>query len=365
MRALAAKGYSLIEMTVALAIAAVISAAALSVYSTLVGSMYALRAQSSVDTRLQRIGRSFAADLQEVGGGAIRPWHAALVQPNLGAADGLMVMTADGDSRPCAVKLMDPALLQIEGACPICVPEVPPVAGKNREYVGRFAVVSQAGGIGTVVVIQGVGLGGAVDCNVKSHAFVDMAPGALPGDWAGASLTVVNAKWIFLDPLKNELKAWMLFDAVEAPLVAVVPPALGRPRGVLGAYKIDERLLATDIYDFEVALGYDVDFDNVVVDTVGGANDEWFGNAAGEMPAADWIGDANSEFLSPLVLDPTQKVEQIRLRSMQLGFVMGVKARGPPRDPIQVFDGAAFAADGVYFRRATAVAMFRNAGATQ
>lgn len=354
------KAYSLIEMAVALAIAAVVSAAALSMYATLVGSMYGLRAQSSVDTRLQRIGRAFAGDLQEIGGGAIRPWHALLVQPNVGGPDGLLMLTAETQSRPCTVDEFEHGEIEVGGACPMCAGTT---AGIEQEYYGRFAVLSQPGGVGTVVAIKSPdGLGGG-GCEVKADRVVDdMGRGA---DFSGASLTVVNAKWIFVEPTTHELRAWMLYSTASAPAEARAPTAGLGPRSFTANYSVDERVLATDIYDFEVALGYDVDFNNVVVDSVSGANDEWFGNLAGELPVTDWIGDEPTEFDSALVLDPSHDVEQIRLRSVNVGFVMGVKARGVARPPVQVFDGPSFSDTNMYYRRANAVAMFRNAGATQ
>ncbi|MDP2340669.1 MAG: prepilin-type N-terminal cleavage/methylation domain-containing protein [Deltaproteobacteria bacterium] len=357
------KAYSLIELSVSLAIAGIISAAALSTYGTLVGSMYSLRAQSTVDTRLQRVSRAFSADLQEVGGGAIRPWHAVFVQPNVDAADGLLVVTADADARPCTVVNFDRAGKRLrldDDACPVCS-DPPPAAGAEGEYFGRFAVLSKPGsGEGTIISLQSRTSG---SCTLIARPFLDM--GAAVADWTDASMTVADAKWVFLDAATHELKAWLLYDPGSAPAAAVIPPEENSPRGTLQPYFIDERMLASDVYDFQVALGYDVDFNNIVTETVTATDDEWFGNAAGEMPTTAWIGDDGSEFTSALVVESDHRVQQIRLRAASIGFVMGAKARGPMRPAVAVLDGPRQAEAGMYFRSTITKAIFRNAGATQ
>lgn len=358
------RAYSLIEMTVALSIAGVIAAAALSTYAALVGSTYALRAQSRLDTQLQRVGRALAADLQEVAGGSIRPWHALYLQPTPGAPDGLLMLTAEARSRPCTVARfeVDHDRLELDAGCSACGASA--MASMENEYVGRFAVLSRpVTGESRVVVLRSPDGG----CRYDVNRFIESA-GVTTADaerWAGASFTVVDAKWIFVDAASHELRAWLLYDGAHAPHFAKTAPLTHRPRGTLASYVVDERVLATSIYDFQVAFGYDVNFDNVVDESAGGAGDEWFGNAPAEVSTTDWVGDSGVEFTSSLVPGAIKDVQQIRLRSAMVGVVMGLGARGRTRDPVAVLDGIGHQADGMIFRATTARAMFRNAGATQ
>lgn len=345
------------ELSVALAISSVIAAAALSTYATVVGSMYGLRALSAVDTRLQRVSRAFNGDLQEVGGGAVRPWHAVLVQPTPGEADAVLLLTAETASRPCAVEAWEGEHIRVdEMTCALCG-----VGGADDEYAGRFAVVSKARtGEGAVVSLGRRALGSG--CRLSAHGFLDTDDSVA---WTDSSLTVVDAKWVFVDTTTHELKAWLLYDASVAPLDTVAPPLAHRPRGTLRDYVVDERVLAGGVYDFQVALGYDVDFNGALFESVDGAGDEWFGNARGEMPVTDWIGDDASEFVSARVAHPNHAVPQVRLRAATFGLVMGAAARGAARAPVQILDGQPLAATGLFFRGTTTRAMFRNTGAGQ
>lgn len=234
----------------------------------------------------------------------------------------------------------------------------------ENEYVGRFAVLSRpVTGESRVVVLRTPDGG----CGYEVSRFIESV-GVADADaarWAGASFTVVDAKWIFVDESSHELRAWLLYDGAHAPSFAKTAPLTNRPRGTLASYVVDERILANSVYDFQVALGYDVNFDNVVDESAGGAGDEWFGNAPTEITTTDWVGDSGIEFTSSLIPGAVKDVQQIRLRSAMVGVVMGLGARGRTRGAVSVLDGSGHQADGMIFRATTARAMFRNAGATQ
>ncbi len=99
----------------------------------------------------------------------------------------------------------------------------------------------------------------------------DILPGGAPVSWDNASLNVVTVSTYYLDP-----KTHFLMQYID-PLNT----------GTLD--NTTTQVMADQVYDFQVALGYDINSDGVVADA-GSATDEWLYNAPG---AAEALGVGN------------------------------------------------------------------------
>jgi hypothetical protein len=150
--------------------------------------------------------------------------------------------------------------------------------------------------------------------------------------WPKASVTFMNTKTIYLDPEKHQLYQFVdtnnnnIFDAKE------------------------NTLLAEDVYDFQVALGYDFNPTNRVVDDFNSNQDEWLYNVRGE----EW---GQGVFVN---------AKQNQLRMVGIGLILGSPAKGnvnPAENqtvPVHVFDGPERLEPGWYLQVQTSKLLLRN-----
>lgn len=359
-------GYSLIEFAVSLAIAGIVAAAAIGVFTNVNNSVLRLRTKTAVDAKLQRITNALVADLQEIGGGAVRPWHALLVQPgDKERSDGALLLTADADSPPCTVRRRNESRITLarEGGEPCCLDVAARDADLPQPFAGRVAILTlndQA----TVVTLGDVNTGA---CRVEGRTLLDLANGDCDDDidddrcWSNATLTVVNAKWLVVDTKSSELKAWQLYASGAG--LGVDPTTLcdGCAPPLRRGYEADERLLAADVYDLQFALGYDVNADGVVFESVTGGGDEWIGNAANEVDGVGtWLADVDEE-RGP----DGATFARIDLRAVQFGVTVGLPTRAGDHAAVTVFDGAAQGGGRLRTRASLARASLRSAAVFQ
>jgi prepilin-type N-terminal cleavage/methylation domain-containing protein len=401
------RGYSLIEFSVAMAIAGVLALTALSAFSMLNRSVFSMRARSIAETKLQRTLSSLVSDAQEVGGGAIRPWHSVFVAPGDGAsndADRLLLLTVPPSAGVCGIsKKAGPNLFAEKdpGTGKCCLDGLFPKGdGGGSGGSGSGGVLPPggdgdddddddddppvAGGLGVVAVeIDGepaiLGKVGLAECKVDLEPlFADDNGGLLTTEtkhddrWANATLSPASAKLIFLDPTTKSLRAWMLTSAAngeDCPPPSKLAPADDHALRGLRAEGLcfDERILAEDVEDFQVALGYDIDASGSISEEQRvGVAEEWLGNAAAEFEAGKFAG------LQPLVgkvVPP--KADQAGfprelLRGISFGVIVSLPVldeRTRPRQ--QVLDGPRRGGPRQYLSAGIARGLFRNTGVFQ
>lgn len=148
-------------------------------------------------------------------------------------------------------------------------------------------------------------------------------------DWAGASVSFVGVQTIFLDVDKRELYRFTDVngnDAIDSD---------------------EATLLADNVYDFQIALGYDFRPADRIVEDRGDDTDEWLNNFLGESLGAGSFANARRN----------------QLRIVKIGIVVGAKA---PQDlidrqePIKVFDGPTRNDGQVYLKAITSTMLLRN-----
>lgn len=357
------RAYSLIELAMAMALAGVIAAGAIGTFSLVNRSVLQLRQLAAVDTKVTRVLGRLIADVQEVGGGAVRPWHAIFVQPGDAASDfndGALMFTADPSVASCPIVAWDVSDSDMtigprpDGACCLRVGAGDiNVAEAEPLYLGRFAIASLDDDAAVVALRSA----DAVACTAEIQKFMDIEMSAGRASLANGTLTIVDAKWLFVDIDEHALKAWLLALYEHVPDAQEVPPGQS-PESVLipmPSLESEPRVLARDIYDFQISNGYDANSDGVVTSTPDGSGDEWLGNRAGEV-RGPWIGDELADF----------GVSRSTFRMLEIAITIGLPSKlATERPPVQILDGPERDSTGLIMRSAKGRAHFRNAGVFQ
>jgi prepilin-type N-terminal cleavage/methylation domain-containing protein len=368
------RGYSLIEFAVALAVAGTLATAALGAFSLLNRSVFSMRARSIAETKLQRTLSSLVSDAQEVGGGAIRPWHAVFVRPGDPAsddADTLLLLTVPPGAGVCELAFKAGPFGHARtsgGSASCCLTTLFP----SGQPTGLAVVAREVDGEPAVV-----GRIGAAECKVGITAlFDDENGGSLSSSnseddarWAGATLSPATGKLVFLDRQTKRLHAWVLTSTADGACAVPAVLASDTHAARLGGLRteglcIDERVLAEDVEDLQVALGYDGNADGQLVETATGSTvagvteeEEWLGNAASELPAGIFSG------MRPAV-GPGWRREA--LRGVAFGVVVGLPVQdGRDRPAVGVLDGPRRKVPGRYLVAGVARGLFRNTGVFQ
>jgi prepilin-type N-terminal cleavage/methylation domain-containing protein len=325
------RGYSLIELALTMVIAGIITTAALSTYAVMNRQVVQSRTEAAVETKLQRVIAGLAADLQEVGGGALRPWHSLYAYPGTaatGGSDALLAFSVDGDfnGSPCPI-------ISYVGTT-LTAGHVPDSWGAGThccladgDLTGRFAALTK--GADTTIVGFDIASKNLAACLITAPTLMTPERSEPAHTWGGATMTVVDSKWLAVDHTTHTLNAYMLGYATVPPPFPLPAPVPGlTPPGMPITVDSDTRVLARDVYDFQVALGYDVDADGVIDE--GDPGDEWLGNSTGETSSETWIGDERTE----------AGFASTQLRMVDIGVVFGLKTRsGVVRDNVGALDG--------------------------
>lgn len=363
----ATRGYSLIELALSMVIAGIVAAAAISTFSVVNSQIIQLRTEAAVEAKLQRTLAGLVADLQEVGGGALRPWHAMFVYPgdaDMFFSDALLGVTVDsesGSSTPCPIISYNGTIVEVGEVLDFLqpAPPAPPATHcclMDNTYTGRFAALARD----QDAVIVGVNAATLDLATCTVGASVLFAPQRMDSahSWELGQMAIVDAKWIALDHEKHTLDAYLLEYLAPAPaLPGEVPPGMPIP------IQSETRTLARDVYDFQIANGYDVDLDGIVGEVSGGA-DEWLGNVPGEVASETWLGDESSE-------TGAAGFVSTRFRMVEIGLVVGLPSKiRKPREVSGVLDGPGFPSGtpcptdhtNLFLRTGTARVLLRNSG---
>ena len=265
---LAAPGFTVLELTIALGLASVLALSVLSQNLEVVRQQmyYVSRSNLAQDTLL--VADYFSSQLQAAGGGAVLPYMAIWVEnscgprgplPGCGGSDRVTISTSVNNAAnpllQCPITAQ-PAPNQIQGGAPgsCCfTPAFAPAqlfitAPGGASYSQVFAAtLNPATCIITYIAGQASG-----------H---DALPNPL--NWTGATVTPVSVATYYLDPVQHQIFRYS--DSTGL--------------GLLNA-TTNQELLA-NIFDLQAELGYDLDGTNNLVD-LGSPADSWLYNFPGE-----------------------------------------------------------------------------------
>ncbi len=254
-----ARGFTLTEVLMSLAISSIVFAMAMNVLVYLSGSLAGMELGSLASDETALLVEYMTDKLMCAGGGSIRPWAAVWVEDD---------WRGDGSDRITAAELADTALQCSVVSVAGDAVEVDRLDGccLTLDFLERQVLVttgpSDDQGHWRTGFVENLDLEACVaQLDFGIVPALDNPPSGST-EWTDGSLAVVNIKSIWLDAATDEL---VLAEDKDHD-------------GVVEASVVADRVL-----DIQAALGYDVSpWDWRVADT-GSADDEWLYNVPGEV----------------------------------------------------------------------------------
>lgn len=323
-----ARGFTLIELMVAMAIGAVIAAGATSAMVMILRSTVRVEKQAEVDEDAKILLEALLGELQQVGGGSLRPYHSIFMEndcasdttvgsvtmPACNGSDRLHFLIIEDGAPQCEITGSAGNLLRYSNTSDCCDP-----TGANAgNLAGRNIVAIRPAGGGwearhchNQTQNPNAGGGGNCRCNFPPGQSQYNPPNPDNDPLIGGTMTIGRSASIYLDTATHTLK--MLTD-----------------RGDDG--DLEEYELAPDVYSFQVELGFDTDGDGNV--------DQW-------ATAYDVAGSMRSQ-----------------LRMIRIGLIVGTSVPSRERAQYeQVMGGAAVYVgpdDGILLRTVVGSTSLRN-----
>ncbi len=363
----ARRAFTLLELLVATTMAIVVVTAATVAIFIIIRALNQSGQSSAADNEAQLVAEYLVSQLQGIGGGAVRPWMAVVVNNNSGE-DGSDVLSfadvpaelppsitiAQSTAAPGVYSFLIPERTRVVGGvrvtvgrCPLAqlrkdtngdgFPEKESVTAaaynpdelKNREVL----LTSPTGDTWRSVIVKDLQFGDTVDTCVARFDLENgadlSANGALKdADRFSGTLTSDENpdEWVLGQMSFVRVREWR-FHAVPGEVHGQV---LERVSGA-GGFGAD-RVLLEGVFDLQVSPGYDHDpFNGVVNETADGLRDEWLNSAPGD--------NAGVFNVLPLDLaDVTPAVPADTLRMLDIAVVTGL-ARAQTPKTVRAFDG--------------------------
>ena len=344
-----ARGFSVIEFAIALAIAGVVVATASTLAVRLGKSMRYEERRAEVDADARRLVDFLVGNAQATGGGPVRPWMAFWVEescparnglPTCGGADRVTLLDVDPARASCPISALSSTSLTVpqnsDGTCcydwagtatsgpPDQYDHMPLLLIKDDKWVMRVAT-AQAG-----TCVMGLSSVDHLDATELPSPPTGTGDGerepASLANLVGGTVVAVRPRTLFVDQAQHRLMEWFDTD-------------------VDGAADADElRVVFPGVYDLQVAVGYDGAPEDGKVTIGPSTTDEVRGNVAGDaLPAG--ISDGH-------------------LRMVSFGVITGVRFVDAPVRQERVFNGPTLttsgALSGVLLRKGVGHAMLRN-----
>ena len=327
------RGFSLLELMVALAISSLVITVATSVVVSINKSISSTRNTSMVHEEAKLLAAHLGNLARNVGGETLRPWDSVDVENDCAARDGLP--DCQGSDRITLVAYNDElgscTLVEKAGSKLIaekidtdgdgvpdkCCLELLGFDGQEKwkKWEDKTAQIRNRSGKKESVRLK---KSDATDrCKLEFH----VKKGNL-ASLIGANMAATLETTYFLDHATHELKEFVDDNDND---------------------QVDEgetRVLADHVYDFQVSLGFDVNANGRLEDSQSNA-DEWLYNSAGEAMPTTW----------PLS----------SLRMIGIGVIVGTPhASTTNQAGIQLMDGPATTVPGVLLNSSLSRLYFRN-----
>lgn len=291
-----ARGYSLIETMIALAISLICVAASVSWFLFQNASMSVASARVNADETVAFAAYEINRAWSQIGGGSVQPWAAVWVEDNSTGCNARGPLPdCDGSDRV--------TLAELDTDIPEC-----PLQG-----------FSAASGALTSIEIEDYSGGGPIPtwvCCIKDFAGRQIYVTDDSGNTMARYVTSVNSSTCTAstEPVRQALSnlrypASGAFPNLEFGVISPVTIStyyLDRSTQQLWewtdknndyAISTDEvRSVAAQIFDLQVALGYDANGDSVITDNKS-ATDEWLYNATGDALGAGMLATATPQKL--------------------------------------------------------------------
>ncbi len=355
------RAFSILELSISLAIAGIVVAAAASAGVTITRLMKLEGKKSSADQDARRLVEFLLSDVQTVGGGQVRPWMGLWVEndceerlplpecPN--DSDRITLVDVDFNRGSCSVVAVSPTTVTFErlpaldGSAnpgPCCyewdgVPTSGPedqyfdaalmfVRGRD-EWAVRYAT-SEVDPANCVYGLSGINPLAAWSSDVPGQAPIESDEFVTVFS-DQSTVTAVTLRTLYVDDSDPQnigrlprLMEWR--DTTP-------------PNGQFDAEEVS--LVFPGVLNLQVALGYDALPDDGRITDTRSTADEWVGNA---------VGDTQTGMPSSAQ------------RMASVGVITGVKAVEPGARTLQVLDGPSISNPSLILRRAQGRALLRN-----
>ena len=344
-----ARGFNLIEVAVASAMAGVISIAAISAFASLNRQLVSLQAQSTANDSAKSVIDLLITEMQSVGGGAIRPWMAIWVENGASTNDS----TRDDAFKPPkdigSDRVTFATLIEAAPACTIVGMKtssvVADIVGKNCCLNAMFEKASLEGSGDTLMLAylvaskqhRQVALRRTKGCSAEilpgPLAVLDVLPGASTqtpdAGFVGGRIVATEIRTIFLS--EGDLLMFHQLQNFSSSAPKLVDGTVG--------------LVATNVHDLQVQLGYDTNRDSRISDD-NALDDEWLFNVDDEARG---------------VVAPSAGFDARTLRMVGIGVIIGVRA-GRASTPLsaRIVGGGVITSDEVWLRGAMGRVSLRN-----
>lgn len=270
------RGFSLIEVAVASAIAGVIGVAAISTFAALNRQLAQLQRENVANDVAKSTIDALVSRLQSVGGGPVRP-HMAIWVENAGdaardavfkpllprprdtgrdAPDRITYATALSDRTTCTIKALTATSVTGEiGAQGCCLEQLFKGEAAVNAYLVSGTNHQQVAMLRPVACVSVTTPG--------PLAKINSAPAAPVASYTGGLIAVVDVKTLYLNE-DRELR-----EFVQEPF------------SLLALKNGDSKLVCSDVFDFQAQLGFDSNGDGRIQDT-NSTGDEWAFNVPSE-----------------------------------------------------------------------------------
>lgn len=337
------RGFSLIEVAVASAMASVIAIAAIGAFANLNRQLVRVQRESTASDNAKSLIDLLVTQLQAIGGGPIRPWMALWVEngttarhPTSAARDtNFQRPTVSGSDRVTSATLIEEAPTCQVSAVTNTEITVNSTNGQCcfqgiRNLFSLGGVDGPASTAANVFLInntnhmQVVLLKPALGCTATwvdgPLAPVDNRPAAL-ASFVGATVVAADVRTLYVNNLNElrEFKQVAQFSAPPAPTAQTTT------------------LVSSDVFDFQLQLGFDTQPDGRIAD--GNSNaDEWLYNADTDAPT----------------------FSSSSLRMVGVGVIVGVRQVEPRASAAVVVGGQSLVSTSAFLRGAMGRASLRN-----
>ncbi len=286
----AARAFSLIELVVASAIAVIVTTASISSVLSVSRTLAQTREVAIVDDQAKHLIDFFVSSTQGAGGKGIRPWASVQAVNSTTDSDTLIIIRSKPEVDECAIVGRPGAGSVLELAKDAATHTVccNTAAFENKKL--------------TIITPDGNEWGVAVSNNSNtSNCRVTFPPGGggmavddslsrMPGNqdnFVGGLVVAATVERWYRDSDNRLIRELDTNDD-----------------GVIAA---SERIVAAEeVFDFQVAQGYDADGDGIIFDD-NSNDDEWFGNAVGDTKDSGRLEDVPVD----------------TLRMLQIGIIVG------------------------------------------
>ena len=339
-----ARAFTLFEAALAMALVGIVAIAAIGLYAAVIRVFSNTRKTVALTDRSQAVIDYLTHELRSVGGNGIPASAALFVEdgcnargdpvlgfpdcgdaaapverrpPIAGKADRLTTFTALQGVPPCPITAISGPMVDGEGTASFVTRN--PNTGAN---VCCFTTGSGSAPFMRTVILMKDGFfrpalltNNTGTCTFKWQDIVPPSMRTLPpssnvpaptmsNTFLQGLAVLVDFRTIYMDPSSHDLVMHMDQTFTDATL-----NGYGARPTVAG-----ERLRILDgVYDFQVALGYDLDYNGDVTEVPGGGSDEWLYNAP-------------SETLATAFTDP---FDATRLRLVRIEALVGLPTEGP------------------------------------